>query len=187
MWMCSLYRLLVANNHNFGKFWLLGAPVPTPFYQWGPNLVCHSRPKVYTYTPNFIWMCSLCWLPVVKNSFGQISTFWGRLYQPPFTDEGEIWCAIADPPCTLTCQFRLNRFILWPFGGEKPQFLPFFGLRHLVVLPTGSSLTKLNTGAQLQTFPYPKASKSFLYSNAFMAKSGAQSLTFKSVTVHRVS
>jgi len=40
----------------------------------------------------------------------------------------------------------------------------------------------LNTGAQLQTFPYPTASKSFLYSNAFMAKSGAQYLTFKSVT-----
>jgi len=37
-------------------------------------------------------------------------------------------------------------------------------------------------GAQLQTFPYPKVSKSFLYSNAFMAKSGALSLTFKSVT-----
>jgi len=40
----------------------------------------------------------------------------------------------------------------------------------------------LNTGAQQQTFPYPTVSKSFLYSNAFMAKSGAQSLTFKSVT-----
>jgi len=39
-----------------------------------------------------------------------------------------------------------------------------------------------NTGAQLQTFPYPTVSKWFLYSNAFMAKSGAQSLTFKSVT-----
>jgi len=37
-------------------------------------------------------------------------------------------------------------------------------------------------GAQLQTFPYQTASKSFLYSNAFMAKSGAQTLTFKSVT-----
>jgi len=36
--------------------------------------------------------------------------------------------------------------------------------------------------AQLQAFPYPTASKSFLYFNAFMAKSGAQSLTFKSVT-----
>jgi len=65
---------------------------------------------------------------------------------------------------------------------EKPQFLPFFGLRHLVVSPVGSSLRKLNTGAQPQTFPYPTASKSFLYSNVFMVKSGAQSMTFKSVT-----
>ena len=68
---------------------------------------------------------------------------------------------------------------LW---GQKTQFLPFFGLWHLVVSPIGSSLRKLNTGAQLQTFPYPTASKSFLYSNVFKAKSGAQSLTFKSVT-----
>ena len=48
--------------------------------------------------------------------------------------------------------------------------------------PIGSGLRKLNTGAQLKAFPYPTASKSFLYSNAFMAKSGAQSLTSKSVT-----
>jgi len=48
--------------------------------------------------------------------------------------------------------------------------------------PVDSSLRKLNTGAQLQTFPYPTVSKSFLYSNAFVAKSGAKSLTFKSVT-----
>jgi len=41
---------------------------------------------------------------------------------------------------------------------------------------------KLNKGAQLQAFPYLTASKSFLYSNAFMAKSGAQYLMFKSVT-----
>jgi len=70
-------------------------------------------------------------------------------------------------------------------GGEKPQFLPFlpfFGLRHLVVSPIGSSLRKLNTSAQGQIFAYPMVSKSLLYSNAFMAKSGAQSLTFKSVT-----
>jgi len=40
----------------------------------------------------------------------------------------------------------------------------------------------LNMGAQSQTFPYPTASKSFLYSNAFMAKSSTQTLTFKSVT-----
>ena len=33
------------------------------------------------------------------------------------------------------------------------QFLRFFGLRHLVLSPNGNSLTKLNTGAQLQTLP----------------------------------
>jgi len=52
----------------------------------------------------------------------------------------------------------------------------------LLFATVGNSLTKLNTRAQLQTFPYPTASKLFLYSNAFMAKSGEQSLTFKSVT-----
>ena len=69
-----------------------------------------------------------------------------------------------------------------PLAAKNPQFLRFFGHRHLVLSPIGNSLTKLNTSAQLQTFPYPTASKSFLYSNAFMAKSGAQTLTFKSVT-----
>jgi len=82
----------------------------------------------------------------------------------------------------LCAKFRIDRFILSPSVGEKPEFLPFFGLLHLVASPTGSSLRKLDTGAQLQTFPYPTASKSFLYSNAFMVKVGAQSLTFKSVT-----
>jgi len=82
----------------------------------------------------------------------------------------------------LRAKFHLNRFILLPSGIEKPQFLPFFRLWHLVVSPFGSNLRKLNTGVQLQTFPYPMVSKSFLFSNAFMAKSGAQTVTFKSVT-----
>ena len=128
-------------------------------------------------------MCSLCRLPMGKNhNFGQILTFWGLLYRPPFGDEGQTWCAVADPRSTLTCQISsrsIYSVILWL---RKAQFLPFFGIRHLVVSPFGSSLRKLNTGAQLQTFPCPTASKSFLYSSAFMAKCGAQTLTFKSVT-----
>jgi len=70
-------------------------------------------------------------------------------------------------------------------AAKTPLFaviLPFFGLRHLVMSPIVTNLRKLSTSAQLQTFPYPTASKSFLYCNAFMAKSGAQTLTFKSVT-----
>ena len=79
-------------------------------------------------------------------------------------------------------KFRLDWFIRSSSGGKNPQFLPFFGLRNSVVSPVGGILRKLNMGAQLQAFPYPTASKLFLYSNAFMAKSGAQTLKFKSVT-----
>jgi len=50
------------------------------------------------------------------------------------------------------------------------------------VLPLGGNLRKLNTGAQLQTSPYPTASKSFLYSIDIMAKSATQILTLKSIT-----
>jgi len=122
-------------------------------------------------------MCSLCRLPVAKNhNFGQILTFRGLLYRPPFTDEGQIWCAIADRGCTLTCQISSRMVYSVALCWRKPHFLPFFGLRHLVVSPIGSNLRKLNTGAKLQTFPYPTVS------NAFMAKSGAQTLMFKSVT-----
>jgi len=79
-------------------------------------------------------------------------------------------------------KFRLDRFIPSPSAAEKPHFLQYFRIRHLLVSPVGSNLRKLSSGAQLQTFRYPKETKSFLYSNAFMAKSGTQALTFKSVT-----
>jgi len=128
--MCSLCRLLVDKNHNFGKILtFLLAPVPTPFYRWG-----------------------------------------------------QIWCATADPWYTFICEISsrsVYSVVLWR---RKKQFLRFFELWHLVMSPIGINLRKLSTGAQLQTFAYPTASKSFLYSNAFMAKLGAQTLTFKSVT-----
>jgi len=63
---------------------------------------------------------------------------------------------------------------------KKPKILQFFGLWHFVMLPVGDNLRKLNMGTQLQTFAYPTVSKSFL-SNAFMAKSSAQTLIIKSV------
>jgi len=78
----------------------------------------------------------------------------------------------------LLAKFRLHRFIPSPSVGENPNFCRFW-IRHLVLSPIGSSLRKFNMGGQLQTFPYPTASKSFLYTNAFIAKSGAQSLTNK--------
>ena len=68
-----------------------------------------------------------------------------------------------------------------PLAAKNPLFLSNFAIFWTSAF-TCSVVAKLNTGAQLQTFPYPTALKPFLYSNAFMAKSGAQTLTFKSVT-----
>jgi len=46
---------------------------------------------------------------VAKNhNFEQILTFAGVLYRPPYTDEGQIWRAIADPRSSLTCQTSLE-------------------------------------------------------------------------------
>ena len=98
------------------------------------------------------------------------------------TDEGQIWCTKADPRYMLTCQILSGSLYSVVLCWRKPPIFAVFGLRHLVLSPIGNSLTQLNTGAQLQSFPYPMASKLFLYSNAFMAKPGAQTLTFKSVT-----
>jgi len=74
----------------------------------------------------------------------------------------------------LRAKFRLDRFTV-ALLAKSPNFCRFFGLRHIALSSIANSLTKLNTGAQLHTLPYPTASKSLLYSNAFMAKSGAQS------------
>jgi len=68
-----------------------------------------------------------------------------------------------------------------PFVGEKNKFCRFWTSAFSVVANWQQS-DKVENVTQLQTFSYPTASKSFLYSNAFMAKSGAHSLTFKSVT-----
>ena len=90
----------------WGKFWLFGATVLTPFYRWG-----------------------------------------------------QIWCAIADPWYTLTCQISSRSVYSVALCWRQPPIFAVFWIRHLVLSPIGNSLTKLNTGGQLQTFPYPTASK----------------------------
>jgi len=63
--------------------------------------------------------------------------------------------AFGEGNIRLRVKFRLNLFILSPSGGENPQILRFFGIRHFVVSPGGGNLRKSNTGAQPQTFRYP--------------------------------
>ena len=72
----------------------------------------------------------------------------------------------------------LDRFILgFDLANSPPQsFSPHFQLRHPVLAPPSGVETKLNVGAQLQTFPYPTISKPLLSSNGFWAKSFLQTL-----------
>jgi len=88
-------------------------------------------------------MCSLCWLLVAKNhNFEQILTFGGSCTDPLLL----MWAKFGTPKQTQgICKFRLDRLILSPSGGEKPEILLFFGLQHFVVSPVGSNLRKLNT------------------------------------------
>jgi len=82
---------------KFSYFW------PSP-YRPGPNLAGNSRPMVYAYMSNFIWIGLLCHLPLMKNcNFWQMLTFRGLLYRGPFTNKGQIWCARADPQSTFMC------------------------------------------------------------------------------------
>ena len=175
--MCSLCRLPVAKNHNFWQILTFGGSCTDPLL---PMRVKFGVLQLYAkFHPNvFIALATGGQKPQFLANFD----IWGLLYRPSFTDEGQIWCAIADPRHTLASKFRLDRFILSPSVGEKSQFLPFFWTSAYSGVSNWQQSEKLNTGAQLQTFPYQTASKSFLYSNGVTAKSGAQSLTFKSLT-----
>jgi len=56
--------IVSASGGQKPQFWanfdILGAPVPTTFCRWGPNLVCCSRPTVYAYLPNFVSIGLFC-------------------------------------------------------------------------------------------------------------------------------
>jgi len=80
------------------------------------------------YSPRQVALYWLYRLPVVKDhNCGQILTFWGLLYQAPYTDEGKIWCAIADPRYTFTCEISsrsVYSVVLWRW--KPPIFAVFW-------------------------------------------------------------
>ena len=80
--------------------------------------------------------------------------------------------------CTLVCQISSGSFFSCQ---QKSQILQHYQFRHPVVAPSSNVETKLNVGAQLQTFPIQRYQKSRLSSNGFLAKSFSQTLPFKSV------
>ena len=117
-----------------------------------------------------------------KPQFWANFDFWGLLYRPLLPMRAKSGVLPLTHCARLRVKIHSFRSVysiaLWL---QKTLMFAVFGLRHTVA----GNLSKMNSGTQLQTFPYPTTSKSFLYSNAFMVKSGEQTLTFKSVTDRR--
>ena len=132
--MRSLCQLPVAKNHNFGQILiLLGAPVPTPFYWWGPNLVDWSRLKVYTYPPNKFHLNVF----IVSASGDQKPQFWANfdIFRSSFTDpllpiRVKFGVLKQTQGLHLPAKFHLNGFIVSAPGGQKPQFWVNFDIWH---------------------------------------------------------
>ena len=65
-----------------------------------------------------------------KKQFWANFDFWVLLYRPPFTDEGQIWCARTDPRSTLTRQISSECVHCVGFRCQKHNFgqiLTFWG------------------------------------------------------------
>ena len=104
-------------NCNFDQlltFWGVGL-VMLPYWS-RTNLTWDSTHMVYADMPDFISVCSLCWIRWPKTTF--LGKFWhlGDSCANPL-----IWCARADPRCKhLHDKFHLNVYIVSASGGEKP-------------------------------------------------------------------
>ena len=119
----------------------------------------------------------MCHLPEKKPPFWTNFGIWRLLYPAPFTDKCQNLVYQSRPMvyAYIPTFVSINLFCRL-LAATTPKFCTFCGV--------AGNLRKLYTGAQLQTFPYPTVSKSFLYSNVYIAKSGIQTLTFKSVTAN---
>jgi len=82
---------------------------------------------------------------------------------------------------TVYAKFHVDRFIVLLLAktAEFSRVFNFNIVCECVVAPTSGAETQMNTGAQLQTFPYKAASKLFLYSNALMAILRSQTLALE--------
>jgi len=105
-------------------------------------------------------MCSLCRLPVAKNhNFGRILTFGWPLYRPPFTDEGQIWCAIADPWCMHTRQILSRSVYTVALCWRKTPIFAIFWTSAFSVVTNWQQSDKVEHGCTTTNLPLSNAIK----------------------------
>jgi len=101
--MCSLYRLTVAENHNFGQILTLGGSCTDPLLPMKVKFGVLKQTKRLHLHAEFHLKVFIVSAPSgQKPQFWANVDFWEILYRPPITDEDQIWCAKADRSSTLT-------------------------------------------------------------------------------------
>jgi len=164
----------MVKNHNFGQILTFGDSCTDSLYRYEGQIWCSTANLRSTLTRQISSECvhCVCFRWPKPQFWAHMDIGGGSCTDPSVSIRTKFSAPEQTHSVRLRAKFRLapkNRFAV-------------FELRHLVMWTVGGNFRKLNTGAQLQTFPYPTPSKSFLYSSAFMAKSGAQTLAFKSLT-----
>jgi len=140
-------------------FWLL--LYRPPFIDEG-QISCAKADRTFTFTRQISSECVHCvGFRCQNNNFGQIITFGGTVPTPFYRWEPNLVCYSWPTVHVYTSKFVFIGLFYRPMAAKNPHFLPFFGLRHLLMSTVGGNLSKLNTGAQLQTFRYPTASNHF--------------------------
>ena len=92
-------------------------------------------------------MCSLCGVLMAKNTILGNFCHLGDSCTDPFTNEGQIWCARADPRSTLTRQISCECVhcvgFLWPKITIFGQILTLRGSRTETLLPMRAKFVAL--------------------------------------------
>jgi len=130
-----------------------------------------------------MWMYSRCRLPEFrwpKTTILGTFDFWGLLYRSPFTDEGQIWYAIADPSDYVANFVSIGLFC-WPLAAKKP-ILPVFGLTAFSGVANWHQSEKVEHRCTTTNLPLPNGIKIVSVLQRLHGEIGRTTLTFKSVT-----
>ena len=112
-----------------GKFWLLGAPVATPFTDEDQIGVLEQAQGLHLYAKFHLNVFIVSTSGGQKKQFWANFDIWGLLYRPPFTDKSQIWWPIVDQ-VLYACmpKFISIGLLCRPLAAKNSNFA-FFGLR----------------------------------------------------------
>ena len=119
--------------------------------------------------------------PTIFGKFWHLGVFCTDLILPTRTKFGVLYS--TPTVYAYAPNFFSIRLFCRPLAAKSQNFCVFWTSAFCDVASWQKyEKVEHSTDAQLQAFSYPTVSKCLLYSNAFLAKSYAQSLTFKGVT-----